>query len=336
MKQKKNKEEHWCKFCGKETKNKVYCNQKCHNLGQTTVKKKRYCILCGEEIKGQGDKYCTQKCHYSDPVSNKLRSERSTKQWSSLDLRKAASDRRKEYFSDPKHREEASESRKGEKHPFYGKKHSAKTISIMQNKAKEVGSNPVVKERRRKGQERRWSKLEEHEKASKGQEKAYSDPKRHETQSNGANKRWMKKEEHEKQSKRQIKYYADHPERKKTGKNNPNYNPNKPEFERYGCNCKFKFNLGDFLDEFDLKKVRGIYHLKNNKSKDGYTRDHMYSIFDGFKNNIDPKIISHPANCQLITMSENSKKKDKSCITLDELLERIRLWNIKYGEYTGN
>ena len=64
--------------------------------------------------------------------------------------------------------------------------------------------------------------------------------------------------------------------------------------------------------------------------KDMYVRDHMFSVADGFKLGVDPKIMRHPANCQLITIAEKRKKGDKSCITLDELLERIRLWDIKY------
>ena len=59
----------------------------------------------------------------------------------------------------------------------------------------------------------------------------------------------------------------------------------------------------------------------------------MYSVKDGFLNKVDPKILAHPANCRLIRQGENASKKNKSCITLEELLERIKNWDQKYGKF---
>jgi hypothetical protein len=50
----------------------------------------------------------------------------------------------------------------------------------------------------------------------------------------------------------------------------------------------------------------------------------MYSVNEGWKNNIDPNLLRHPANCNLIPHSENQKKNAKSSITLEELMERIK------------
>ena len=61
-------------------------------------------------------------------------------------------------------------------------------------------------------------------------------------------------------------------------------------------------------------------------------RDHLVSVKYGFINNIDPKIISHPANCQLLKHTNNSIKKDKSDLTLTELLNKIEKWEIKFGK----
>ena len=58
----------------------------------------------------------------------------------------------------------------------------------------------------------------------------------------------------------------------------------------------------------------------------------MYSCADGFKNNISPLIISHPANCQLISQRNNASKNRKSSITLEQLLQRIKEWDSKYGK----
>ena len=51
---------------------------------------------------------------------------------------------------------------------------------------------------------------------------------------------------------------------------------------------------------------------------------------------VDPYILSHPANCQLIQQSKNASKHDKCNITLDSLKEKIKEWNSKYGVYPNN
>lgn len=45
-----------------------------------------------------------------------------------------------------------------------------------------------------------------------------------------------------------------------------------------------------------------------------------------------PKIISHPANCQIIPHSQNKKKHTKCNISVSELEEKIKQWNKKYTE----
>lgn len=97
----------------------------------------------------------------------------------------------------------------------------------------------------------------------------------------------------------------------------------------YRNECSFKFNLSDYPDKFDFNLIKqfGWYKAKNHGNNiNGISRDHMYSIMDGYVNHIDPKIISHPANCRLIRHKENQSKGKHSCITLEELLERIKNW----------
>lgn len=99
--------------------------------------------------------------------------------------------------------------------------------------------------------------------------------------------------------------------------------------KKYRNECSFKFNLADYPDKFDFELIKkyGWYKPKNRGNNlNGVSRDHMYSIMDGYKNNVDPKIISHPANCRLIRHNENVSKGGKSCISLDELLKRIDEW----------
>jgi predicted nucleic acid-binding Zn ribbon protein len=98
----------------------------------------------------------------------------------------------------------------------------------------------------------------------------------------------------------------------------------------YRHECKFKFDLRKFPTEFNLKLLeeKGMFNPKTNPK--GVSRDHMLSVEYGKKNQIDPKIISHPANCKLITQGENTKKQSKCSITYPELIERIKQWDIKY------
>lgn len=104
-------------------------------------------------------------------------------------------------------------------------------------------------------------------------------------------------------------------------------------FKNYHNECDFKFSLKDFPEEFDFEIIKkyGWYKPKNHGNNlNGVSRDHMYSVMEGFKNHIDPKIISHPANCRLIKHNDNSSKKDKCCITLEQLKNKIIEWDKKY------
>ena len=82
------------------------------------------------------------------------------------------------------------------------------------------------------------------------------------------------------------------------------------------------------------QKVRSLTRFVFNKNKplidiDGlktsypsdYHIDHIYSISDGFLNNVDPKIISSVNNLRVISKDRNLKKGRKSDLTLDILLE---------------
>ena len=57
--------------------------------------------------------------------------------------------------------------------------------------------------------------------------------------------------------------------------------------------------------------------------------DHIFSIFEGFKNNIPPFYIAHFSNLRIIKASENMSKQQRCDKTLDELFEDY----IKYEEH---
>lgn len=115
-------------------------------------------------------------------------------------------------------------------------------------------------------------------------------------------------------------------------------NPDNPEYEKYKyrlyrSKCTFNFSIRDYPEEFDIKLIEqyGFYKPSNRGNNlNGISRDHMYSINEGYKNGIDPKILAHPANCKLMRHNDNISKGKNSTITLEELLKRIEEWDLKY------
>lgn len=109
---------------------------------------------------------------------------------------------------------------------------------------------------------------------------------------------------------------------------------NKDSYRHYRQKSGFDFNLSDYPKEFDFSLIEehGWYSPSNKKNNlSGVSRDHMFSVKEGYERGIDPTLISHPANCQLLVHNENISKNKKSCITLEELLERIEMFEIKYN-----
>jgi hypothetical protein len=97
----------------------------------------------------------------------------------------------------------------------------------------------------------------------------------------------------------------------------------------YRAVCKFDFNVYDYPDKFNLDLIdRFGWYLPSNRGNniDGVSRDHMFSVRDGFRLGILPEIVKHPANCNLMLHKDNNVKKTKSSITITQLLERIKNW----------
>jgi hypothetical protein len=110
--------------------------------------------------------------------------------------------------------------------------------------------------------------------------------------------------------------------------------------EQYYTSARFRFNVYHYPLEFDLSLIEkyGWYTCPGLKRKGkpknilGVSRDHIISVSYGFSNNIDPKIISHPANCRIMLHSDNKIKHNKCDLTIEQLLEKIDRWNQKYTE----
>lgn len=108
----------------------------------------------------------------------------------------------------------------------------------------------------------------------------------------------------------------------------------------YSYQCRFTFGIKTYPIWFSyaatILQEYGWYSASNRGNNlSGCSRDHMYSVSDGFKNNVDPMLISHPANCEIIPHRKNQSKNKKSIITLSELTERISRFNNQYLEMPG-
>ncbi len=106
------------------------------------------------------------------------------------------------------------------------------------------------------------------------------------------------------------------------------------KLQDYRLLCNFKFGIKDFPEEFDFSLITqyGWYKPTNRGNNlTGVSRDHMVSVRYGFDNSIDPKIISHPANCRIIKHSDNVSKGINNYITISQLLDKINNWDNKYS-----
>lgn len=105
-------------------------------------------------------------------------------------------------------------------------------------------------------------------------------------------------------------------------------------YRLYRPNCEFKFDVFKYSRWFDYSLIErhGVYSPSNKRNNlFGVSKDHMLSVRFGFDHGIDPTIIRHPANCELMLHNDNSSKNRSSSITLDELYIRIQKFESIYG-----
>jgi hypothetical protein len=133
----KDREKRYCFACGKETKNKKYCNKICTAKGRIKEKAIRECNFCG---KGTTNKtYCSRPCEYADrkiiycgdkhPFFGKHHT---------LETRNILNIKQSNNWLDPEYSENQREA------------------------LKEAMNTELVKENCKKGSEKRWLKVEEH------------------------------------------------------------------------------------------------------------------------------------------------------------------------------
>jgi hypothetical protein len=119
-----------------------------------------------------------------------------------------------------------------------------------------------------------------------------------------------------------------------------------PNIRHYRSRAAFRFNVYEYPDEFDLPMVNrlGWYsptgrcgRNRHQMNLTGVSRDHVFTVSDGFRLGIDPELLAHPANCEVIPHSVNSSKdRRKSRISFDELVDRIRDWDLRYGKRSSH
>mgnify|MGYP003383971794 CR=1 FL=1 len=105
----------------------------------------------------------------------------------------------------------------------------------------------------------------------------------------------------------------DHIYLERTGYTYKEFQEIQPKFKKYHQQVRTITNRQPLqeLDNFDKRGkagIEGAYHL-----------DHIYSIIDGFKNDVDPNIIGSIVNLQMIPWEENLVKNSNSWLKLDEL-----------------
>lgn len=102
----------------------------------------------------------------------------------------------------------------------------------------------------------------------------------------------------------------------------------------YSFRCRFTFPLQKFPELFDIKLIEryGMYKAKNHGDNlDGISRDHKFSVIESFKRNLDPILVKHPANCQLLRQRENARKRHNCSITLEQLIKEVQRFEEKYN-----
>lgn len=82
------------------------------------------------------------------------------------------------------------------------------------------------------------------------------------------------------------------------------------------------------LTETTYKTYKNVINPNNlervTNGKNGFQLDHKYSIIEGFLNNVEPEIISHHYNLQMIEWGSNRAKSKRCDIDLEQLKNEIK------------
>lgn len=131
---------------------------------------------------------------------------------------------------------------------------------------------------------------------------------------------------HKGQTKRQSqRMKIDNPFNNKDVAKKATVNLHKSKNENFNLKISMFDNSMTFKDY--SKKARHLaYDFFNKNIPKGFSVDHRYSVYDGYKNNVPLTIISNPNNLRIISVKENNQKGKDSIITLGQLYKEAEEW----------
>ena len=109
----------------------------------------------------------------------------------------------------------------------------------------------------------------------------------------------------------------DHIYLKKTGLTYKEFQVQLPEFKKYFQKVRTITNQQPLETLINFEK-------RGKMGQDGaYNLDHKYSIIEGFKNGVDPELIGHISNLEMLPWKDNLIKQGSCSITINELKNLI-------------
>lgn len=101
-------------------------------------------------------------------------------------------------------------------------------------------------------------------------------------------------------------------------------------YEKYIGEYKIYYNkVINITEKQNLKSLKDYNKRGKAGIKNAYQLDHKYSIYEGFKNGIDPEIIGNINNLEFIPYEENIKKHKNCSINIETLLNLIHESKVK-------
>ena len=88
---------------------------------------------------------------------------------------------------------------------------------------------------------------------------------------------------------------------------------------------RYEFNVNT-ITEITYKKYKDVINPSNIKRGRKFHLDHKYSISQGYKDNINSKIIGSYVNLEIISAYDNCSKQEKCSITKEELLNEYKIY----------
>lgn len=94
-------------------------------------------------------------------------------------------------------------------------------------------------------------------------------------------------------------------------------------YEKYYKEAEWVARMWDLVEN-SLLRTNGVFNPITNTN--GCVRDHMFGRREGFRLNVPPILLRHPANCQILLNSENVKKARTNDVSqsLEDLIQAIQ------------